>query len=125
MSQFFNEGGPFMWVLLFIGIALLTSALRTFLTVFRKNETVSHARINTVVFLGCSAFVTGVFAQLLGLYSAATAILRATAVSPQIIAEGVRISFNTTLAGLGELTVAMLLWLVLRAVAMRNRAASE
>lgn len=119
MGSFIANGGPFMYLILLIGAAVvLLAAWRV-----RRSyvgQPVQPAQINTVLYLGATALLIGVIAQLTGLYSAATAILKASAIAPSVVAEGILISFNTTLLGFYILVVAALLWLLLRAVALRR-----
>ncbi len=125
MTQFLSAGGPFMWVILALGLVMLLSSTRSLVTILRRPGEVSRSRVNTVVHLGYTALVTGVFAQLLGLYQAAGEILRATAISPRVIAEGIFVSFNTTLFGLAVLFFSLLFWLVLRAMLERGSSAAN
>ncbi len=119
MGSFIANGGPFMYLILLIGAAVVL------LTAWRARRSLSGqpaqpAQINTVLYLGITALLLGIIAQLTGLYSAATAILKATAISPSIVAEGILISFNTTLLGFYILVIAALLWLLLRAITHRR-----
>lgn len=118
MQSFIQAGGPFMYlILLFAFIAAVLFVLRL-IQVLREGgasvTTLSEAR--TVLHLGICSFLFGIIGQLTGLYQAAGAVLRATEISPNILARGIHVSFNTTLLGLYALGVCMLLWLVLRAV---------
>jgi hypothetical protein len=119
MGSFIANGGPFMYLILLIGAAVVLLAAwrgrRSF-----AGQPVRPAQINTVLYLGATALLLGVIAQLTGLYSAATAILEATAIAPSVVAEGILISFNTTLLGFYILVIAVLLWLFLRAIAHRH-----
>ncbi len=123
MVQFLFTGGPFMWAILAIGIVMLLSTARSLLHLL-QGAGASRSRVNTIVYLGITALVTGVFAQMLGLYSAAGEILRATDVSPRIMAEGLYVSFNTTLFGLAVLFFSLLFWLILRGVRERGNTAA-
>lgn len=123
MSAFMSEGGPFMYLILILGVVALM------LTLYRsarllQGTAVSAASVNTVLYLGCAALLLGVTAQLTGLYMAASAIIRAENIAPPIIARGILVSFNTTLFGLYVFVIALLLWLALRALASRRSPAN-
>lgn len=124
MGSFIANGGPFMYLILLLGTAAVL------LTVWRMRRSyagqpVPAGQVNTVLYLGLTALLIGVIAQLTGLYSAATAILEATAIAPSVVAEGILISFNSTLLGFYTLVISALLWLLLRAVVQRHRPAAQ
>ncbi|MCB2203331.1 hypothetical protein KQI65_01175 [bacterium] len=119
MNTFIANGGPFMYLILLFGCAaLLLTLMRAARSL--RGLPVERSQINTVLYLGFAAVLIGVAAQLTGLYQAATAILQATDISPAIIAQGILISFNSTLFGLYILLFSALLWLLLRAIVARR-----
>jgi hypothetical protein len=121
MTSFFVAGGPFMYLILILGTtAVILSVIRA-VGLLRGNDATADGKINTILYLGLAALLLGITAQLTGLYSAAQVILRATAISPAIIAEGVLVSFNTTLFALYVLCISWALWLGLRALGFARR----
>jgi hypothetical protein len=120
MGSFIADGGPFMYLI------LMTGAAAAVLAIVRgkratTGSTVSTVEVNTVLYLGIAALLLGIVGQLTGLYQAASAILRASAISPPVIAKGILISFNTTLLGFYMLIASGLLWFILRALVQRSR----
>jgi len=113
----FREMGFYFWPLALIAIAVVGLAVRaaTRLRGARPEDAapVEHT-INAVLFWGCVAAVVGVLGQFHGIYQALKVISMAPAVSPPIIWGGLAVSFSSTLAGLGILLVAALLWATLR-----------
>lgn len=125
MTSFFSAGGPFMYPILFAGIVALG------LTVYRAAQIIGGGRrvpapaVRTVLHLGVFALLLGLIAQLTGLYQAASAIIQAENISPQIVAQGLLVSFNTTMLGLYVLLVCLVLWLALRALVQRGETRIE
>ena len=117
MMSFFQEMGVYFWPLALIALAVIGLALRSAarLRGNRPEETalVEHT-INAVLFWGFVAAVVGVLGQFHGIYQALKVISAAGEVSPAIVWGGLAVSFSTTLAGLGILLAAALLWAALR-----------
>ena len=124
MTSFFLAGGPFMYLILAIGLVALALTLYRIVTMMRTDRFIPSDAIRTILHLGVLALLLGIAAQLTGLYQAASAIIRAENISPQIVAQGILVSFNTTLFGLYVLLLCLLLWLVLRALASRREGRS-
>ncbi len=106
MIELFKMGGPlFMGILTleFIGIFFL--AIRYNM----KSET-KKSDLDLIKSVGILALVTGVFAQLLGLFSAFNAIEAAGSVSPALLAAGLKVSMITTLYGALIFLISYLLW---------------
>lgn len=124
MNSFFFAGGPFMYLILAIALVALALTLYRGATTLLRGRRIPAGAIRTILHLGVLALLLGITAQLTGLYQAASAIIQAENISPQIVAQGILVSFNTTLFGLFVLLLCLLLWLVLRAVASRRDARS-
>ena len=122
MNAFFFAGGPFMYLILIVGIIAFALTSYRIVTMMRTDRDIPSDSIRTILHLGILALLLGITAQLTGLYQAATAIIQAENISPQIVAQGLLVSFNTTLFGLYILLLCLLLWLVLRALATRRDA---
>ena len=65
-------------------------------------------------------FDTGILGQLIGLYSAFSAIERAMDISPAIMMGGLKVSMITTLYGILIYLTAILIWFVLDLLASRK-----
>ena len=63
--------------------------------------------------LGLFTMITGILGQLIGLFSAFTAIEAAMDISPSIIAGGLKISLITTLTGIVIYLISIAIWFVL------------
>jgi len=63
--------------------------------------------------LGLFTMITGILGQLIGLFSAFTAIEAAGDVSPAMLAGGLKISLITTLTGIVIYLISILIWFLL------------
>ncbi len=117
MMSFFREMGFYFWPLALIAIAVVGLALSAAARLRQAgpvdSATVEH-NVNSVLFWGCVAAVVGILGQFHGIYQALKVISMAEAVAPPIIWGGLAVSFSSTLAGLGILLIASLLWAALR-----------
>ncbi len=116
MFDLFNEGGPlFMGLLTIEFILVAVVAIRTMVQYSRGELNYADARktLGYVRSLGLLAFVTGIFAQLVGLYDAFTAIQEMESVSPAMLAGGLRVSIITTLYGTFILMISLIIWIIL------------
>ena len=104
MLALFNEGGP-----LFMGILTLEffAAISIALIGLIRN---APQQLNYIKSIGLLAAITGILGQLIGLYSAFEYIEMAGAVSPSILASGLRVSSITSIYGLIIFVVCYLMW---------------
>ena len=117
MLQFFNAGGPFMWLLLFAAIAIVAITIKKLFDLFgNKAPDRLHLEkgINAVIFWGGMSVVLGFFAHFFGMYLAMNAISRAPDISPAIIAQGYAQSLTTILFGMFIFLISAIFWFVLR-----------
>jgi len=116
MLTFINSGGPVMWLLIVLFIVIVTLIVRAVMQL-RDSETLlarsQTGGIHAILFWGVFAGILGVYGQLAGIYRALMFIIRAPDISPPVIAEGMAISFRTTLFGLLLLMGAGLAWFIL------------
>ena len=116
--SFIREGGPLMWPLIIIGIAVLVIAAQKVYDLYFK-EGLSKVQlekgINAIIFWGAFSIILGFFAHFMGVYQAMQAISQAPAVSPQIVAGGYAVSIITILTGLIIFMISAVLWMVFRA----------
>ncbi len=117
MIDFFKSGGPYMWVLLIAAVIIIIHSVRCIIELSHGKGT-DHQRVSQmlqgILFWGVFSAVAGIFGQISGIYLALSEILRATDISPQVIALGIKLSFHTTLFGMGILLVSGLIWYPLR-----------
>ncbi len=106
MIELFKTGGPlFMGILTLEFIGVFFFAIRYSI----KGEA-KKSDLNLIRSTGVLALVTGVFAQLLGLFSAFNAIEAAGSVSPTLLASGLKVSMITTLYGALIFLISYLVW---------------
>ncbi|MFC1529392.1 MotA/TolQ/ExbB proton channel family protein [Gemmatimonadota bacterium] len=116
MFWFIKTGGPLMYVLVILAIVLVALIARKALQLYGKQESDSNnleRGLHAILFWGAFSAVLGVYAQISGLYRALMNIIAAADISPSIIAEGLAISFHTTLFGLSVFLLSGLAWFIL------------
>lgn len=120
IKDFFFMGGPlFMGILTFLFIFMIIWSIYHFLFYFLRkgistdkiSKKLSHIKI-----LGLIALVTGIFAQLIGLYKALASIERAADISPGIIFGGLKVSMITTIYGIIIYLLSLVIWFILDAI---------
>jgi len=117
MVVFFKQCGVFGWPLLLIAIS---NIVLFFVSVVRLSQARPEDAprivygINAILFWGALGGVLGFLGQHSGLYHALTAISRARAISPNIIAMGLAESLTTTILGMTILVLSAIAWFVLR-----------
>lgn len=110
--------GPFGYILVIIGLAILAMFVLKVSQLLRGTAEPGPAwdsGLNSILFWGAFAAVLGFLGQCLGIYEALKAISEAEALSPSVMAVGFFVSFTSTLIGLIVLVIAALAWFVLRA----------
>ncbi|NBC64295.1 MAG: hypothetical protein GVY07_01360 [Bacteroidetes bacterium] len=113
MFDLFYMGGPlFMGLLTIILVALIATAVYSFVKINRDGS--SPKSVSLVKEIGIFGFVFGIFGQFLGLYQAFTAIEAAGDVSPALLAGGLKVSMITTLYGMIIFVIAWLLYFGLK-----------
>ena len=94
-------------------IVLTLIALNTYKTQVLKTEP-NEKSIGYIKSVGLLALVIGVLAQLIGLYSAFSAIEQMGQISAPMLAGGLKVSSITTLYGLFVFIIGYIAWLLLR-----------
>lgn len=109
---FFMGGIEFMTVLTIMFLTALLFCALAASDIFSKGLRTEqvNSKLEYVKFFGLLALVTGVLGQMIGLYSAFTAIAEAGQVSQAVLAEGVKASSITTIYGLIIFVITRLLW---------------
>jgi hypothetical protein len=117
MLQFFMNGGPFMFILLFLFVLILVLSVKKVIDLFADKETnpaLLEKGVNAIIFWGAFSVVIGFLAHFLGIYEAMQAIARASDISPAIVSMGYSMSLITVLSGLFIFMVSALIWFFLR-----------
>lgn len=124
MLNLFRMGGPlFMGILTGILTIVLVMAVFYLVMVLRKDykdleET--RKRLSYIKSIGLFGLVTGILGQMIGLYSAFSAIEKAMDVSPAIMAGGLKVSMITPMYGVVIFLLSYLLWLLIDYLASRS-----
>lgn len=117
MADLFYMGGP-----LFMGILTLLFLCMIALVIYRgwqlARKDIPHAttfrhQLTHIKSVGLFALVVGIFGQLLGLYQAFGVIERAGAISPALLAGGLKVSMISTLYGALIFLISYVIWLTL------------
>ncbi|MBN1542894.1 MotA/TolQ/ExbB proton channel family protein [candidate division KSB1 bacterium] len=109
------QGGPFMVFLLLIAVGVIALTIQKFIVLFIRREKSGERGLNAILFWGGFSAVLGLLGQMLGVYFALNAIMRASDISPQIVAMGLSISYLPSLFGFYILIFSLLAWFILRA----------
>ncbi|MGD2069120.1 MAG: MotA/TolQ/ExbB proton channel family protein [Gemmatimonadota bacterium] len=125
MIDFFRQGGPFMWPLLLVAVAVAVLAVRSVLRMRgpESQDVRLETGIDAILFWGAWGVVLGLLGTLGGVYQAAGAISRAADISVPVVWGGIRVALTTTIFGLLVFAVAAVVWFALR-VRYRRRTAS-
>jgi biopolymer transport protein ExbB/TolQ len=116
MFELFWMGGvEFMSILTLMFLASLLFAIRASVAVFSKGEKGEqvNSKLNYVKSFGLLALVTGILGQLIGMYSAFSAIEQMGEVSQAMLAGGLKVSSITTIYGLLIFVITRLIWFVI------------
>jgi biopolymer transport protein ExbB/TolQ len=112
MIDLLFEGGIlFMSILTLSLAAVLGLAIRSFI----KKDT-SSRHIDLIKSVGLFALVFGLLGQFIGLYSALSMIESAGAISPAILAGGLKVSSITSIYGMIIFVISYLIWFGLNAM---------
>ncbi len=114
MVQFFMQGGPFMWILLIMLLAIIGQAIRKGIDVVGTEEGGKVFNFDSIVWLGGISAAIGILGSLTGLYNAFRAISRASEISPPIIWMGLSEALTTTIFGLVIFIIAGFIRMALR-----------
>ncbi len=122
------EGGPFFMSLIYIMyIAAIFFVIKSLIS-YRSPKATEKFLIRQsswILFLGSLAFLTGIFAQMVGFYEAMQAIQQAGDISPALIAGGFRVSLLAPLYGFQLLLLSAIYWFFYRKFVQRKFASQE
>lgn len=117
MKDWFIMGGSlFMSILTILLVIIVAVSVYFAVTISsgkaREKENFKQ-QLRYVKSLGLFTMITGILGQLIGLFSAFTAIEAAGDVSPSMLAGGLKISLITTLTGITIYLISILIWFLL------------
>jgi len=108
-------------ILLFIILGMSIFYLVIILRKDYKDIAETRNRLKYIKSLGLFTFVAGILGQLVGLFSAFSAIERAMEISPPIMAGGLKVSMITTIYGALIFLVSYLCWIIIDYIASRMK----
>jgi len=117
MIQFFNEGGPYMWILLLIALTIIGLSIKKSIDLFAKQTSDKiqlESGINAILFWGFISVIVGFFVHYMGVYEAMRAIAEASDISPAIVSYGYSMALISILTGLAIFGVSAVLWFFFR-----------
>jgi biopolymer transport protein ExbB/TolQ len=108
--------GEYKWSLLPLAMLIIIIAVYDAILIVNK---ANHDRIKNgltaLLVTGSICAALGIFAQIHGIWEALEAIMAASDISPMIVMYGLKVSFASTLFGLGSFVVSGIFWLGLSA----------
>ena len=108
--------GGYKWTQLLLALLIIILAVYdAFLIVNHANRDRIKNGLTALLVTGSMCAALGIFAQIHHIWAALEAIMEAADVSPRIVMFGLKISFASTLFGLGSFVVSGLFWLGLSA----------
>lgn len=117
MKTWFYTGGTlFMSILSLLFVLILAVATWYAIRIARGKPADARGfrkQLAYVKSLGLFTMITGIMAQLIGLYSAFAAIEEAADISPGMIFSGLKVSMTTTLTGITIYLISIALWFLL------------
>ncbi|MCF8346191.1 MAG: MotA/TolQ/ExbB proton channel family protein [Bacteroidales bacterium] len=124
MFNLFKMGGPlFMGILTgILFIVLLIAIYHLFLVIRKDYKDIDETRkrLTYIKSIGLFGLVTGILGQMIGLYSAFSAIENALDVSPAIMAGGLKVSMITPIYGVVIFLVSYFLWVIIDFIASKK-----
>ena len=116
MKNLFYMGGPlFMGILTALLIVLVAWTVYHFLPVFfkkEKNFAKTRSQLKQFKTIGTFALITGILGQLIGLYSAFSAVEEVGSVAPALLMGGLKVSMITTIYGILIFLFSLLIWFI-------------
>jgi hypothetical protein len=114
LAESFRMGGiQFMLLITLLAISMLFFTVKSIIGIYVKNNH-SGKGVNYILMFGSLAFIIGILAQAIGMFSAFEAIQQAGDISPGLIAAGIRVSMIAPLYGLIIFIISIPIWAVLR-----------
>lgn len=115
--ELITKGGTFGWLLLILIIlAVIFSVISAVRLWGNSNppKNVVEGGLMNLLWTGILSEAVGVLGTVTGLYNAASAISRASDVSPMIVWSGIHVALSTTLLGIGIFVICTIIWMVFR-----------
>lgn len=117
MKAWFITGGPlFMSILTILLVVIVAVSVYFALSIANgkaKEKTNFSHQLKYIKSIGLFTMITGILAQMIGLFSAFTIIEEVGDISPSIIAGGLKVSLITTLTGVTFYLISIIIWFLL------------
>jgi len=117
MKDWFIMGGSLFMSILTILLVIIVAVSVYFAVAIasgKANEKVNFShQLKYVKSIGLFTMIIGILGQLIGLFSAFTAIEAAADISPAILAGGLKISLITSLSGIVIYLISIIIWFLL------------
>lgn len=117
MKEWFVMGGSlFMGILTILLVIIVAVSVYLAISISSgkaKEKANFKHQLKYVKSLGLFTMITGILGQLIGLFSAFTAIEAAADISPAMLAGGLKVSLITTLTGMVIYLISIIIWFVL------------
>jgi len=123
MFKHWIEGGPFFMSLVYImWIIVIVFVVKSVINYFSPKATEKFLlrQSSWILFLGSLAFLTGIFAQMVGFYEDMHVLQEAGDVSPKLIAGGFKVSLLAPLYGFLLLLLSALYWFLYRKIVQKK-----
>jgi hypothetical protein len=105
--------GPFRWILIPLATLVAIDIIFLFILKFGRQD-MDPERFKTglsgLLVLGSMTAAIGMLGQILGIWNALSVIIVATDINPELVVEGLKTSFITTVFGLVTFILSALAW---------------
>lgn len=112
-----------MGILTILFFIILAIAIYNLIIILRgdfKDINETRKKLKYLKSIGLFAFISGILGQLIGLFSALSAIEQAMDISPAILAGGLKISMIPPIYGILILLISYIFWIILDYIASRR-----
>ena len=118
--EFIIQGG--VWYTVPILVIGFVSLFLIVISVIRaiQQKAVSKMVLDSILFLGMLSLSWGIFGQIIGMFQAAGAVVRAGEIHPSLIWAGFRVSMITVIMGFVVLLMSAVSWFILRLLASKH-----
>lgn len=116
MVYFFKSMGPYGPLLIIVALAIIVLVIKKVIDLYVKKDLSPHkleSGLHAILFWGAICAILGILGQITGIYRSLNVIIRATEISPNVVAQGFAESFTTTIFGLEILVVSAIAWFIL------------
>lgn len=122
MPSFFAQMGIWFYPMLVTALLQLIQTGRAAAAVGKDMSARHRPSTGAILALGALNAALGVLGTCMGVFLAAGVISSASSISPPVVWEGMKVALSTSIFGLILLALALVGWLVIRAMESRSRA---